>query len=71
MIEKAQKAYHKHFENTFVKCVGLTPAGFSYASCPKAAFEKKCKNYHDLGESEKLDNKSHPDRPTGSGWKCP
>jgi hypothetical protein len=44
---------------------------YSYASSPKAAFEKECKNYHDFGESEKLDNKSHPDRPSGSGWKCP
>lgn len=42
-----------------------------YASSAKAAFEKECHNYHDFGEARKLDNKVHPDRPNGSGWKCP
>jgi hypothetical protein len=44
---------------------------YSYASSPKAAFEKECKNYHDFGESNKLDNDIHPDRPNGSNWTCP
>lgn len=44
---------------------------FSYASSPKAAFEKECKNYHDFGEKKSLDNNIHPDRPDGSNWKCP
>ena len=44
---------------------------FSYATSPKAAFEKECKNYHDFGGSQKLDNKIHPDRPVGAQWKCP
>lgn len=44
---------------------------FSYASSPKAAFEKECKNYHAFGEKEKLHNKFHPDKPDGSNWKCP
>ena len=44
---------------------------FSYASSPKEAFEKECKNYHDFGESEKLNNDIHPDRPDNSDWKCP
>jgi hypothetical protein len=44
---------------------------FSYATSPKAAFEKECANYHDFGEKNSLDNKIHPDRPTGSNWKCP
>jgi len=44
---------------------------FSYATSPKAAFEKECKNYHDFGESEKLDNKQHPERPDDANWKCP
>lgn len=44
---------------------------YSYASSAKAAFEKECDNYHDFGESDELDNSSHPDRPDGSGWKCP
>jgi len=44
---------------------------YSYSSSPKAAFERECRNYHDFGENEKLDNSSHPDRPDGSGWECP
>jgi hypothetical protein len=44
---------------------------YSYATSPKAAFEKECKNYHDFGERKSLDNKIHPDRPDDSSWKCP
>jgi len=44
---------------------------YSYATSAKAAFEKECKNYHDFGESEKLNNKNHPQRPDGINWKCP
>lgn len=41
---------------------------FIYATSPKTAFEKECHNYHDFTPPA---NKSHPDRPAGSGWKCP
>ena len=44
---------------------------FSYASSPKVAFEKECRNYHDFGESKKLKNEIHPGRPKNSSWKCP
>lgn len=44
---------------------------FSYASSAKAAFEKECGNYHDFGGKDKLDNGQHPERPDGTGWKCP
>ena len=44
---------------------------YSYATSPKAAFEKECRNFHDFGGSEKLHNKNHPDRPSGKSWKCP
>ena len=44
---------------------------YSYATSPKDAFEKECQNYHDFGESAKLDNQIHPDRPDGTNWKCP
>jgi hypothetical protein len=43
----------------------------SYATSPKDAFEKECKNYHDFGESKSLDNKIHPERPNNADWKCP
>lgn len=33
---------------------------FSYAASSEAAFEKECRNYHDFGENEKLDNEYHP-----------
>jgi hypothetical protein len=41
---------------------------FEYYSSAKAAFEKECNLYHDFSPS---DNTIHPDRPSGSGWKCP
>ena len=44
---------------------------YSYATSPKAAFKKECHNYHDFGESEKLDNDKHPQRPADTDWKCP
>ena len=44
---------------------------YSYATSPKAAFEKECRNYHDFGENKNLNNEYHPDRPDESTWKCP
>lgn len=44
---------------------------YSYATSAKAAFEKECRNYHDFGGKEKLDNDMHPDRPEGTDWECP
>jgi hypothetical protein len=44
---------------------------YSYATSPKAAFEKECNNYHDFGENKSLDNDIHPARPSGTDWKCP
>lgn len=41
---------------------------FSYATSPKAAFEKECHNWHDF---EPPDNIAHPDRPNGTTWTCP
>ena len=51
---------------------GYTHFKFSYATSPKAAFEKECQNYHDFGENKVLDNCIHPDLPDESkNWKCP
>ena len=44
---------------------------FSYATSPKTAFEKECRNYHNFGKSDKLDNEYHPQRPEETNWKCP
>ncbi len=46
---------------------------FKYATSPKAAYEKECKNFHDFGgDKGRLDNKIHPDLPNESkNWKCP
>lgn len=44
---------------------------FSYAETVKEAFEKECKNYHDFGGKEKLDNSIHPARPEGCDYECP
>jgi hypothetical protein len=44
----------------------------SYSSSSKTAFEKECRIWHDFGGLRGLlDNKVHPARPIGSGWKCP
>lgn len=45
---------------------------YSYATSPKAAFEKECQNFHDFGGITSLDNTIHPDRPSNSkNWECP
>jgi hypothetical protein len=44
---------------------------YSYATSPKAAFEKECHNYHDFGGNKELDNEIHPSRPAGTNWSCP
>lgn len=44
---------------------------FSYATSPKTAFDEECRNYHDFGGKDELDNDIHPDRPNNSSWKCP
>ena len=44
---------------------------YSYASNIKEAFEKECKNYHDFGGWDSLDNIYHPARPEGTDYKCP
>lgn len=45
---------------------------FSYANDAVEAFEKECRNYHDFGESRKLRNERHPDRPDGhTDLTCP
>ena len=41
---------------------------YKYATSAKAAFEKECENYHDFNPSG---NDIHPDRPSGTSWKCP
>jgi hypothetical protein len=41
---------------------------YAYCSSAKAAFEAECELYHD---HRPPDNTNHPQRPDGSGWKCP
>lgn len=41
---------------------------FDYFPSAKAAYEKECRLWHDFRPP---DNKSHPSKPEGSGWKCP
>jgi hypothetical protein len=48
-----------------------TRFAFSYASSPEASFRKECRNYHDFGGSDGLDNESHPVPTRGSSWECP
>ena len=44
---------------------------FSYADSPKAAFEKDCRLFHELGGSGCLQNERHPVQPAGMHWNCP
>ena len=43
---------------------------FFYASSPKSAFEKECKNYHAF-DKNKIDNKTHPEKPENTDYTCP
>ena len=44
---------------------------FSYASDPRAAFDRECEDFHDFGGTERLDNAAHPKRPPTTDWLCP
>lgn len=48
-----------------------THFAFCYASSAIAAFERECRDYHELGGSACLDNPNHPQPPPGSRWACP
>lgn len=50
---------------------GYTRFAFSYASSAEASFRKECRNYHDFGGSDGLDNEHHPLPTPGSPWECP
>ena len=50
---------------------GYNAFWYDYATSPRDAFYKECTLYHRYGGSSSLDNRVHPDRPTGSGWRCP
>ena len=43
---------------------------FSYAGSSKAAFDNECRDYHDFGGRDGLDNERHPVPPPGSLWEC-
>jgi hypothetical protein len=48
-----------------------TSFAYSYAPSAEAAFEKECRNYHDFGGSDGLDNEAHPVSAPGSSGECP
>mgnify|MGYP001828330162 FL=1 len=47
-----------------------TRFAFSYARSAEAAFEKECRNYHDFGGSDALDNEAYPVSTPGSSGEC-
>jgi hypothetical protein len=47
-----------------------TRFAFSYARSAEAAFEKECRNYHDFGGSNGLDNEAHPVSTPGRSGEC-
>lgn len=50
---------------------GCTHFMYSIAKSKKEAFEKECRNYHDFGECDCLNNDIHPAKPAGTEYKCP
>jgi hypothetical protein len=44
---------------------------FGYAPSVRAAFDRECEDFHDYGGTERLDNLTHPKRPSGTKWLCP
>jgi hypothetical protein len=49
-----------------------TRFAYGYARSGETAFEKECRNYHDLGgDYGSLDNEQHPLPPEGVAWMCP
>ena len=48
-----------------------TSFAYSYARSAEAAFEKECRNYHDFGGSDGLDNEAHPVSTPGDSGECP
>jgi len=41
---------------------------FGYFPTSRAAFERECELFHDIGPPR---NRVHPDRPKGTTWECP
>jgi len=52
----------------WIKKSNRTHFKYSYATSPKAAYDKECQNYHDF---DPPDNDIHPGKPDDSNWKCP
>ena len=51
------------------ECIGsATLFKFGYLPSRKAAFERECELFHDLGPPG---NRVHPGRPQGTNWVCP
>jgi len=48
-----------------------THFAFCYAPTAIAAFERECRDFHELGGTNGLDNPRHPEPPQGSPWACP
>ena len=44
---------------------------YKEAFSKKQAYENECKDFHNNGEKDGLDNEYHPDKPDGTDYKCP
>jgi hypothetical protein len=56
---------------SFGSDTSYTHFAFCYAPSALEAFEQECRDYHDLGGHDGLDNAAHPQPPTDSPWACP
>lgn len=52
-----------------LECIGSdTLFKYSYFPTSRAAFERECELFHDIGPPR---SRVHPDRPKGTTWECP
>lgn len=56
---------------SWVGCERYSHFRFCCSASAQNAFEEECREYHENGGSEDLDNEDHPQRPEESDWKCP
>ena len=50
---------------------GYTYFKFQEATSKTEAYHQECYDYHKYGGTDKLDNKIHPDDPSGINRRCP
>lgn len=50
---------------------GCTQFKYSLSESVRDAYETECRDYHNYGGKDKLNNRYHPDEPEGHHYPCP